>query len=90
MLAVATMVATAGQIVGRTAELGSLDGVLTQLPRDGPAALEIVGEPGIGKTLLLGELAARADARGYLVLAGGAAEQESDHPIELFVEQHHE
>ena len=38
-----------------------------------PAAVELVGEPGIGKTRLLAELAARADARGQLVLVGLAS-----------------
>ena len=48
----------------------SLDRVLAALDRGGSAALEIVGEPGIGKTRLLAELADRADARGHLVLVG--------------------
>jgi DNA-binding CsgD family transcriptional regulator len=41
----------------------------------GPAKfLEIAGEPGIGKTRLLGELSARARARGHLVLSGRAVQ----------------
>ena len=50
------------------------------------AALELVGEPGIGKTRLLAELAARADALGYLVLSGRAGELELDLPFWVFVD----
>ena len=46
----------------------------------------VVGEPGIGKTRLLAELAARADARGHLVLAGSASELERDLPFWVFVD----
>jgi DNA-binding NarL/FixJ family response regulator/tetratricopeptide (TPR) repeat protein len=45
-----------------------------------------VGEPGIGKTRLLAELAARADARGRLVLSGSASELERDLPFSVFVD----
>ena len=48
--------------------------------------LALVGEPGIGKTRLLGELAARADARGHLVLSGSASELERDLPFWVFVD----
>ena len=43
-------------------------------------------KPGIGKTRLLAELAARAEARGHLVLAGAAAELERDLPFSVFVD----
>jgi ATP/maltotriose-dependent transcriptional regulator MalT len=46
----------------------------------------LVGEPGIGKTRLLAELAARADARGHLVLTGSASELERDLPFWVFVD----
>jgi ATP/maltotriose-dependent transcriptional regulator MalT len=45
-----------------------------------------VGEPGIGKTRLLEELAARAELRGHLVLAGSASELERDLPFSVFVD----
>ena len=48
--------------------------------------LELEGEPGIGKTRLLGELGARADSRGWLVLAGSAAELEGELPFAVFVD----
>ena len=50
-----------------------------------PAAIELVGEPGIGKTRLLSELAARAELRGHLVLSGSASELERELPFSVFV-----
>jgi predicted ATP-dependent serine protease len=61
------------QIVGRADELGSLEDELAELGKGRAAVVELVGEPGIGKTRLLAELAARAAARGYLVLSGSAS-----------------
>src|SRR5262245_12191055 len=46
----------------------------------------MLGEPGIGKTRLLTELGARADALGALVLSGSASEFERDLPFWLFVD----
>ena len=46
----------------------------------------LVGEPGIGKTRLLAELAARADAERQLVLSGSASELERDLPFSVFVD----
>lgn len=74
------------QLVGRAEELVSLEEVLAALESGGPAAVDIVGEPGIGKTRLLTELAGRADARGHLVLSGSASELELDLPFGLFVD----
>ena len=74
------------ELVGRTAELGALDHALAQLDRGWSAALELVGEPGIGKTRLLAELAARGEARGHLVLSGSASELERDLPYWVFVD----
>jgi ATP/maltotriose-dependent transcriptional regulator MalT len=74
------------QIVGRAEELESLDRALAELDQDRPLAMLLVGEPGIGKTRLLGELAARADARGHLVLSGSASELEGDLPFSVFVD----
>src|SRR5262245_9672525 len=73
-------------LVGRVSELGSVERLLAQVGEGQSAALELVGEPGIGKTRLLGELAARADAGGYLVLTGRAGELELDLPFWVFVD----
>jgi DNA-binding NarL/FixJ family response regulator len=64
----------------------SLDEVLAELEMGRAAALLLIGEPGIGKTRLLAELAARADARGLLVLSGSATELERDLPFSVFVD----
>ncbi|HEV8097635.1 MAG TPA: BREX system ATP-binding domain-containing protein, partial [Gaiellaceae bacterium] len=74
------------QIVGRADELGSLEDELAELGKGRAAVVELVGEPGIGKTRLLAELAARAAARGYLVLSGSASELERDLPFWVFVD----
>jgi DNA-binding NarL/FixJ family response regulator/tetratricopeptide (TPR) repeat protein len=79
-------VAVTEHLVGRAAELDSFDLLLDELERGRACALELVGEPGIGKTRLLAELAARADARGCLVLTGSASELESDLPFWVFVD----
>ena len=74
------------RLVGRANEISSLDEVLAELDLGRSAALELIGEPGIGKTRLLAELAARADARGQLVLSGSATELERDLPFSVFVD----
>jgi ATP/maltotriose-dependent transcriptional regulator MalT len=74
------------QLVGRAETCGVFDDVLTELDRGRSAALALVGEAGIGKTRLLKELAARADARGHLVLGGSASELERDLPFWVFVD----
>src|SRR5215210_1090434 len=76
----------AEHFVGRAAELGSFDRFIGELEAGRPGAIELVGEPGIGKTRLLAELEARSDARGHLVLAGSASELERDLPFWVFVD----
>jgi DNA-binding CsgD family transcriptional regulator len=80
------MGAQTDHLVGRVEELGSLDRALAELDRGRSAAILLVGEPGIGKTRLLAEFGARADAEGHLVLAGSASELERDLPFSLFVD----
>ena len=80
------MAQVAEQLVGRTAELETFDRALTELDKGAPAAIELVGEPGIGKTRLLAELARRADERNHLVLSGSASELEQDLPFWVFVD----
>lgn len=73
-------------LVGRAEELRSLDWLLSELDQGRAPAIELVGEPGIGKTRLLQELAARAEERGHLVLSGSAAELERELPFSVFVD----
>lgn len=80
------MATVSKHLVGRAAELGSLDLVVEGLKRGQPAVSLLVGEPGIGKTRLLAELAAHADARGCIVLTGSASELEADLPFWIFVD----
>src|SRR3954453_6238809 len=73
-------------LVGRAAELEVIDHALGRLSHGQGAALVLEGEPGIGKTRLLAELAERADARRCIVLSGGASELERDLPFWVFVD----
>ncbi|MET0419133.1 MAG: AAA family ATPase, partial [Actinoplanes sp.] len=73
-------------LVGRGAELATFDTMLTALAGGRPSVVLLAGEPGIGKSRLLAELGARADASRMLVLAASASEFEQDLPFWLFVE----
>jgi ATP/maltotriose-dependent transcriptional regulator MalT len=77
---------SAEPLVGRGDVVRSLDGILDDADAGLSRAVELVGEAGIGKTRLLRELAVRADARGHLVLVGGATELERDLPFSAFVD----
>ena len=79
------MVHVAG-LVGRQAELEIFDQACQELEQGRSAALEVVGEPGIGKTRILGELERRAESLGQLVLSGSASELERDLPLGVFVD----
>jgi ATP/maltotriose-dependent transcriptional regulator MalT len=73
-------------LVGRTDETSLLDRLLDELEAGSSAAIELVGEPGIGKTRLLAHLAGQADERRQLVLSGAASELERDLPFSVFVD----
>ena len=73
-------------LVGRAAELAGLDDALDALDGGLSRAITLLGEPGIGKTRLLHELAVRAEQRGHLVLVGSASELELDLPFSPFVD----
>ena len=77
---------TGTTLVGRETELEQLDAALDALDDDRPAYITLEGEPGIGKTRLLGELRARAEQRRHVVLAGAAAEFESEIPFSVWVD----
>src|SRR5262245_2665833 len=78
--------AVVAHLVGRDAELSEFDALLARLDKGQGGALEVVGEPGIGKPRLLAEFAKRADATGALVLSGSASELERDLPFSPFVD----
>jgi len=67
-------------LVGRASELAVLRDALDRRAR-GAVAVAVSGDPGIGKTRLLGELAADAHRRGCVVLSGRAAEFEREAPL---------
>ena len=76
----------AEHLVGRQAELGLLATTLAGIGPRAPAVVAVTGEPGIGKTALLAELAVRAGRSGHLVLTGSATELERDLPFSVFVD----
>ena len=65
-------------LLGREAEFASLAGQVDRLADGSPGFVFVQGEPGIGKTRLLAELARLADDREMLVLRGTAAEFEAE------------
>ena len=81
-----SIIELADHFVGRGPELQQLDDALDELGDGGARAIEIVGAAGIGKTRLLAELAARADARGHIVLRGSGADLERDLAFWVFVD----
>ncbi len=70
--------------MGRARELNAIGDLLASVGGTGGSALQVAGEPGIGKSRLLRELADDARARGYLVCAGRAAEYEGELPFGVF------
>ena len=73
--------ATKAVLVGRERELGVLDDALAALADGAGGIVAVVGGAGLGKSRLLEELGTRADARGWMVLAGNASEFERDLPF---------
>jgi DNA-binding CsgD family transcriptional regulator len=71
--------------MGRTHELGVLERALEAVAAGGSRIVAFRGEPGIGKSRLLFELAERCEQRGFLVTSGRAAELERDLTFGLLV-----
>lgn len=71
---------------GRRAELARLEELLKRPGRDCPTAVDITGEPGMGKSRLLTELAGRARRAGVTVLHGRPSTSERPAPFELFAD----
>ena len=59
-------------LIGRDPELAIFELALARLADGSPQVIEVTGDPGIGKTRLLAELARLAIGRGALVLDGRA------------------
>ncbi|MFG1821519.1 AAA family ATPase [Microbispora bryophytorum] len=73
-------------LVGRRDALTALRGAMAASHRDGFQFLALAGEPGAGKTRLLGELAAMAGENGFTPLWGRAAEYEQMLPYSALVD----
>ena len=90
------MLESKGQLVGRDTELARLTRALDDLGSTGigifelgsarTAVFQVVGEPGIGKSRLVAEVAERASERDYLVFTGRAAELERDFPFGVVID----
>ncbi|HEX5923318.1 MAG TPA: AAA family ATPase [Baekduia sp.] len=73
-------------LVGRRQELASLVAELEGLRSADTRWLTVSGEPGTGKTRVLAELCAAAEARGCAVLIGRGAEMERELPFGVWVD----
>src|SRR5215470_9009728 len=61
-----------GTLAGRQAECDVIAQALARLAAGRSQVVELTGDPGIGKTRLLAEMARRGAERGFLVLDGRA------------------
>ena len=86
MLAGTSVSSATAPLVGRGFALEQLEAGLDAVGGGEAVCLAVEGEPGIGKSRLLAELGARAEARGHLVLSGAAAEFERELPYGVWVE----
>jgi len=68
-------------LVGRDDQLATLRGLWEATAQGRRGFVELVGEPGAGKTRLASELAARARADGGLVLVGRCSQDEDAPPL---------
>ncbi len=73
-------------LIGRRAEIEAVAAALQSLDARGGGFLVVSGEPGIGKSRLLEELADEAQRRGHLVLAGRTAEFEREVPFAVWID----
>jgi predicted ATPase/DNA-binding CsgD family transcriptional regulator len=77
---------TLAQIVGRQQELALVTNHYETAREEHTCVVMITGEPGIGKTCLLDEVARRATQDGAVVLRGNASEAEGMPPFLPFLE----
>src|SRR5918994_3664764 len=66
--------------VGRGREMSAVEAALDRTAAGEALVLDLVGEPGIGKTRLMREALAAARRRGFETLEGHATEGERDLP----------
>src|SRR6476659_2491737 len=76
----------ATELVGRDGELELLTAQLGEAEAGAARFAAVEGDPGMGKSRLLRELAERASQQGAVVLHGRAAEFEREMPFGLFVD----
>ncbi|HEX9357161.1 MAG TPA: AAA family ATPase, partial [Streptosporangiaceae bacterium] len=76
----------AAPLVGRRDALGAFGEALDASDSGSCCFLGLAGDPGVGKTRLLGELAADAARRGLVTLWGRAAEFEQELPFGVVVD----
>src|SRR4051794_860603 len=74
------------RLIRRREEVAAVEDALRGLDRRAGAVLAFSGEPGTGKSPPLKELRARADERGHLGLAGGAAQRAREPPFGAWVD----
>ena len=77
-------------IIGRNSELRTVSAAFDKLQTGSGGFLQIVGEPGIGKTHLLAALRAIAVAHGFDVLSGRASEFERRIPFQILLDALHD
>ncbi len=75
-----------GQLTGRGVELDRLTAALRDASQRSCQAIVLTGEPGIGKSRLIAETLAGADARRHLVFSARAEEFERDLPFGIFLD----
>jgi DNA-binding NarL/FixJ family response regulator len=71
---------------GRTAELAVVDEALVALAAGQGSIVAVCGEPGIGKTRLLDQIAVRAQAHGVQVFRGSALPFDRDMPFAVLAD----
>lgn len=74
------------ELIGREDAVDAIARALRSVAGGGSSGLRLAGEPGIGKSRLIAELAGRAHAAGFEVFAGRASEFERDAPFMAFVD----
>lgn len=86
MTSIGARAADSTSLVGRAAELLTIDRVLAEARSGSARGVVVLGEPGIGKTRMLAELCSQAATAGFDVLMGRGSDLERDLPFGVFVD----